>query len=290
MKILKLKREPFWKDALILNDEEIFSDLTGIKASSLFLGKYSLPQVVAVLEKRNFFKEARKRNLWPLDYRLDSSAFPVQRLQIFLKEKSQQNLIVDLKIKIGGYTPPPGLEDAAIFKSASFLVLEWLTLQNPGLGFSEKRPALPGQAHPGLNLRKKVMDIFIYLARLMHKDGLLAFPAYFHNAVLFSRYFHFRNPRKEAEVLAIRRAFSHMPFKQLAWVVHLNCLRREDGTVYEWTAEEQINPLTRPLKEYFDSRPYKDNARVGRKSPAFSVDWGEFERKSRDIRSFCGSA
>ncbi len=33
-----------------------------------------------------------------------------------------------------------------------------------------------------------------------------------------------------------------MPFRQLAWVVHLNCLRRADGSVYEWQAEEQVYP------------------------------------------------
>ncbi len=79
-----------------------------------------------------------------------------------------------------------------------------------------------------------------------------------------------------------------MPFKQLAWVVHLNCLRREDGTVYEWAAEEQLYPMTRPLKDYFDSRRYKDVVRTGRKNPVFSVDWAEFERRSTDIPAFCG--
>jgi hypothetical protein len=280
MKKLKLKREPFWKDALILNEEEIFSDLTGIKASSLFLGKYSLPEVAAVLEKRNFFKEARKRNLWPLDYRLDSSAFPVQRLQIFLKEKAQENLIVDLKIKVGGYTPPLSLEDATSLKNTSFLVLEWLTLQNPLLGFTEKRPALPGQAHPGLNLSKKVMDIFTYLARLMHKDGLLAFPAYFHNALLFSRYFHFFNPEKQGEIMAVRKAFSTIPFKQLAWIVYFNCLKEGDQ-VYEWKAEEQVFPLSRRLKEYFDSKPYKDRVRLSEKERHFVVDWDGFREKTK---------
>ena len=48
--------------------------------------------------------------------------------------------------------------------------------------------------------------------------------------------------------------------------------------------------MTRPLKEYFDSRRYKDIVKSGRKSPAFSVDWAEFERKSRDLPTFCGGA
>ena len=76
--------------------------------------------------------------------------FPVQRLQIFVKEKSQDNLIVDLKIKVGGLNPGPALEGGEAFKDSSFLVLEWLTLQNPLLGvyFQEAGPAGPGPARP----------------------------------------------------------------------------------------------------------------------------------------------
>ena len=140
-------------------------------------------------------------------------------------------------------------------------------------------------------MRSKIMDMFVYLGRLTRKDCLLAFPAYFHNAVLFSRYFHFWNPRKEGEVLAIRRTFRHMPFKQLAWVVHLNCLRRADGSVYEWQAEEQIYPFTRPLKDYFDSRRYREVVKTGLKTLDFTVDRDDFERQiSDDIPAFCGGA
>jgi hypothetical protein len=291
MKRTKSKAAPFWKETPLVDEREIFTELADKKGSSLFLGRYSLTEVLAVLNKKGLLKEARKRFLWPLAYELDSSGYPLQRIQIYLREPGPENLIVDVKVRECEFVPKEVAGFAApALPPQKALAFEWLTLQNPLMKFSEQFTPLPGQTHPGLGMRTKIMDLFLYLGRLTRKDCLLAFPAYFHNAVLFSRYFHFWNPRKEAEVMAIRHDFSHMPFKQLAWVVHLNCLRREDGTVYEWTAEEQINPLTRPLKEYFDSRPYRDIARAGRKSPAFSVDWGEFERKSRDIPSFCGGA
>ena len=279
---------PFWKEAPLVDEREIFTELAAKKGSSLFLGRYSLNEVLAVLNKKGFLKEARKRFLWPLAYELDSSAYPLQRLQIYLREPGPENLIVDVKVKETEFVPKETAEGLPLLPPQKALAFEWLTLQNPLVKPGEPFAPLPGQTRPGLSLRAKVMDLFLYLARLIHKDCLLAFPAYFHNAVLFSRYFHFWNPRKEAEVLAIRRTFSHMPFRQLAWVVHLNCLRREDGTVYEWAAEEQLYPMTRPLKDYFDSRRYKDVVRTGRKNPVFSVDWAEFERRSTDIPAFCG--
>src|SRR4030042_5749600 len=274
---------PFWKEAPLVDEREIFTELAAKKGSSLFLGRYSLNEVLAVLNKKGFLKEARKRFLWPLAYELDSSAYPLQRLQIYLREPGPENLIVDVKVKETEFVPKETAEGLPLLPPQKALAFEWLTLQNPLVQPGEPFAPLPGQARPGLRLRAKIMDLFLSLARLIHKDCLLAFPAYFHNAVLFSRYFHFWNPRKEAEVLALRRTFSQMPFKQLAWVVHLNCLRRADGTVYEWAAEEQLYPLTRPLKEYFDSRRYKDVVKSGRRSPAFSVDWAEFERRSADL-------
>jgi hypothetical protein len=290
MKKSDAKTAPLWRESPLVEEKEIFGELAERKGSSLFLGRYSLNEVIAVLAKKSFLKEARKRFLWPLAVELNSSEYPLQRLQIFLREKRPENLIVDFKFKemdfvpkpVPGFPPPPPPQ-----KSLAF---EWLTLQNPLYKFSESFTPLPGQTRPGLSMSKKVMDLFVYLGRLTRKDCLLAFPAYFHNALLFSRYFRFWNPAKEGEVLAIRKTFSHMPLKQLAWIVHLNCLKRVDGSIYEWAAEEQLYPMARPLREYFDSRDYREALKTSQKALAFSVDWASFQKKSNEIPTLCGGA
>jgi hypothetical protein len=290
MKKSEAKTAPLWRDSPLVEEKEIFAELAERKGSSLFLGRYSLNEVITVLAKKSFLKEARKRFLWPLAIELNSSEYPLQRLQIFLREKRAENLIVDFKFKEMDFVPKPVPGIPPPLPPQKSLAFEWLTLQNPLHIFSESFTPLPGQTRPGLSMSKKVMDLFVYLGRLTRKDCLLAFPAYFHNALLFSRYFRFWNPAKEGEVLAIRKTFSHTPLKQLAWIVHLNCLKREDGSTYEWAAEEQLFPMTRPLKEYFDSRDYRDAVKTSQKALAFSVDWGSFEKKSSEIPSFCGGA
>lgn len=264
----------------LFEEEDIFADLAEKKGSSLFLAKYSLNEVLAVLRKRSFLKDARKRKLWPLAFDLDSSEFPLQRFQIFYKEKSPENLIVDLKIKEGIFQPKKELAISAFLKKCKFLILDWLTLQNPLLNFTPERPALPGQKYPGLSLGKKVVDVFIYLARLNKNDGILAFPAYFHNALLFLRYFNFLNPDKEAEVIAIKNSFPEVTFKQLAWIVHLGCLRSKDNKIYEWQAEEQVYPMNKTLRDYFDSKDYRKRVKEAEKDNHFSIDWHCFKRKS----------
>lgn len=263
----------------MIEEKDIFSDLTEKKGTSLFLGKYSMNEVVAVLRKKNFFKDAQKKELWPLDFELDSSEFPLQRFQIFYRRKNPENLIVDLKIREGRFRLKNKIASDLLLPEFDFLILDWLTLQNPRQSFSKDRPPLPGQSHPGLSLGKKILDIFVYLARITKKDGLLAFPAYFHNAILFSRAFRFINPEKRGEVLAIRKSFSDISFKNLAWIVYLNCLRWEKNRVYEWKAEEQVYPLNKTLKAYFESKAYKEKVKRSQQNLSFSIDWECYKKK-----------
>jgi hypothetical protein len=115
---------------------------------------------------------------------------------------------------------------------------------------------------------------------MTHKDGLLAFPAYFHNSLLFSRYFYFINPAKAGEVLAIRRSFPDVTFKQLAWAVHFNCMRDKEGNEYEWKAEELVFPLNKTLKDYFSSKKYREKIEEGQEGLNFSIDWKCYKKKT----------
>jgi len=269
----------FWSNEPLLGEDEIFAALGESRGTSLFLGKFTMAEVMAVLGRRGFIKEARKRGLWPVVTDLDSSAYPCQRLRIFTREASPETLIVDLKIREGIFSPRAILGPEAMLRDFSALFLEWLTLQHPLAGFTGTRAALPGQHHPGLGMSRRIVDVFFYLGKVTRKDALLAFPAYYHNAVLFSRFFRFLNPVKEAEVLALHRTLSHMPIKSLAWAVHLNCVRKADGTVYEWQAEEQVAALARDLRDHFDSKAYREAVKDSLSRFRFTLDAEEFDRK-----------
>ena len=278
MEKTKSKKLASGHDPSFLMDTEIFSDSNEIRGTSLFLGRYTMNEVSAALSKRNFFKEAQKRKLWPLDFSLDSSEFPIQGFRIFYQRKKPENIIVDLKTREIVFHPGKEIEPQYSLPEYKFLFLEWLTLQNPLLNFSPEKSPLPGQMHPGLNLGNKVLDIFIHLARLTKKDGLLAFPAYFHNALLFSRAFHFFNPKKQGEILALRKSLFHIPFKQRAWIVYLNCLKDKEGRIYEWKAEEMVFSINKALRKYFGSRPYKEKVKKTQERLRFEIDWDCYEK------------
>jgi hypothetical protein len=284
MKLFSSKKEnvrnprPF-----LLEEEDLLGDLTEKRGTSLFLGKFAMHEVEAVLRRRNFYREAKKRLLWPLKFRMDSSAFPpLQRLQIFYQKEDPDSIVVDLKIREGRLRISDPDVLVSPFPESGYIILEWMTLQNPLKQFAPERTPLPGQKHPGLGLGSKVNDLFIHLARITKNGGLLAFPAYFHNALLFSRGFNFLNPAKAGEVAAVRASLPDVSFKELAWVVYLGCLKDESGNVYEWQAEEQIYPLSQDLKRYFESPAYKKAVREGSEAGRFFVDWDKYLEKKED--------
>ncbi len=280
MTFFKQKEKPKSRPSFLVSQDDLFSDLDRKKGSTLFLGKYTLSEAAVVLKKKSFTREAQKRKLWPINSELDSSEFPpLQRLKMFYKDNRPENLVVDLKIREGRFKPVTELPLKFSFSRYDFLVLEWLTLQNPHLPFSGDKTPLPGQNYRGLNLGKKIIDLFVYLARLNRNDGILAFPAYFHNALLFSRNYHFINPEKKAEVQAIRKSFPHISFKQLAWIVHLNCMRDSENNIYKWKAEEQIYPLNKEMKKYFISKEYAEMVNEKEKKMKYSIDWSCYWEK-----------
>lgn len=285
MKFFSLRNRKSPHESQLIGEEEVLSELTNKSGTGLFLGKYAINTVWAVLKKRNFLKEAQKRNLWPLEFDLDSSDFPpLQRFRIYIRTKNPNNMVVDLKIKECRYSIDNKIGFEWPLPEFKFLSLEWLTLQNPLQEFTEEKTPLPGQKYPGLGLGKKIVDLFIYLARLNRNDGILAFSSYFHNALLFSRYFNFINPEKKAEILAIRKMFSKLSFKELAWIVHLDCLKIGGKDIYKWTAEEQVYPMNKLLEKYFSSREYKNKVRDAQKHTVFTIDWEAYYRKRKLVK------
>ena len=264
----------------LIEEDDIFSDLTEKRGSSLFLGKYTESDVLKILDRNGFFKKVQKKGLWPLDYELDSSASPAsQRLLIFYKAKRLENVIMDLRIKEGIFRFKNELSPMISNAKFSFLFLDWLTVQNPLLSFSREKPPLPGQTHPGLSLGRRTGDIFADLGKLNHNNGLMAFPAFFHIAIVFFPRCRFINPQKMGEVLAIWKTVRKMGFSKLAWVIHLECLRRDDKSDYKWNSEEMVYPMCKELKKYFRSRAYKQKVKEAMKRYTYTVDWEKYEKK-----------
>jgi hypothetical protein len=139
----------------------------------------------------------------------------------------------------------------------SFLSMGWLALQDPDRPFPPDRPRLPGQDHPGLGLARALYRRLLVWAEDWGKDGLLNFPEYFHNALIYAPAFRFLSPEREGRFRALRRDLAKLSMAEASWAVEEGRVREEPGNaVFRWEPAEMVAPLSHDVRRYFESADY----------------------------------
>lgn len=151
-------------------------------------------------------------------------------------------------------TAPPGT------KAWEMLSVEWLLLQDPLKSFSAENPPFPGQAHPGLGISKEIEEILILICLRLHLDGILFRPSHYHIAQASESGYRFYDPKDQGRFQAFQEVLKGQAlFEASRWVME-NQLVLGDRTPVPWKAKEFVYPVTKPLKDYFDSRHYIEAA------------------------------
>jgi len=92
------------------------------------------------------------------------------------------------------------------------------------LSFSEKRPPLPGQQHPASACaRRSWTSSFTSPHPAQGRPARLS--RLFPQCHPFFPLFQLSQPRQAGRDPGIEKTFPKIPFKHLAWIVYLNCLR-----------------------------------------------------------------
>jgi len=152
------------------------------------------------------------------------------------------------------------------------LAVHWLALQDPRAHFTPQRPALPGQVHPGLGVGQRLLARLTSWAYEWGKDALVNYPAYYHNAVFYSRVFHFLSPRRQGRMEALRRDLEGLGVGEASWAVDQGRVREEPpGRVLRWKAAEMVAPLGRALSAYVKSPEYLAAAAQARDAVRFRL-------------------
>jgi hypothetical protein len=154
----------------------------------------------------------------------------------------------------------------------SFLAIQWVSFQHPRGRFTAERPRLPGQRHPGLGLGKDLTERLRGWARAWGKDGLINFPEYYHNAVLYSSLFRFLSPTRQGRFLALCRDLATLRVAAASSAVDAGRVVEEPaGRVFEWESGEMVAPVGRGLAEYLDSSEYRRAAEAVRDAVRFRL-------------------
>jgi hypothetical protein len=234
-----------------------------------FLGRFDRAAVEREMDASGILKVLAARGYPKVRIRLDAGDGE-HRLRL-LPPRGEEPLVELRASELTVVTDEPVLR-AHDVDLLYVLAVHWFTLQNPGATFTEDRPKLPGQKHPGLGIGRRFYGWLMTWAHEWGKDGLLNFPEYYHNAVFYSSMFRFVSPSRQGRFEALRRDLAKLHVCEASAAVDQGRVVEEPGTApFRWQAAEMISPITRGLKSALESKPYARAVAKARDSAKFRV-------------------
>jgi hypothetical protein len=272
-----------------IREDEIEKELFNLeRGTHLLLGKFTEIDIYEALERAGIMDELQKKGLYPVEISIDHESILKQKIFIDLKGESPspkrigEVIIGECRYKLNEKVMAVPLKK----KEIDSIVVEWLVLQNVKSAFTEEFPRLPGQRYPGLRVGKLVLKLLEGLARATNKECFIAFPEFYHNAVMYIDYLHFLNPETEGRVLKMRDDLKSLPLADVSFAFCGGCIierRNSEERRISWEAEEMIYPLSEELKFYFSSPEYKAIKEKTYNSHSYQFDKLCYEMKQEEL-------
>ncbi|RMF58266.1 MAG: hypothetical protein D6748_09170 [Calditrichaeota bacterium] len=260
-------------------------DLLGInvedRPSLLFLGAFSEQNIEQVLRKYGVWRELERRGFGNLKLTMDTRDPYRQRLAIHsvIEGLHASLLLAEIVVKRDWLTLTPDFEYAYRAQPLEVLTIEWLTLQDPRLGFTTRKPRLPGQNYPGLGLSKVVLKVILMACKQLNLNGIVNIPEYYHNAQIYSPVASFIDPQCEGKRLAINRdLLKKYHLAKVSWGIDLGCVK-ENENPFEWFTCQQVIPVKKALREYFRHPEYKKRVKATFEQFHYTLDEKCWEEK-----------
>ncbi|HSD29062.1 MAG TPA: histone deacetylase [Vicinamibacteria bacterium] len=220
-----------------LSEEDLVGLMPGAAGPSRFLGYFSRHGVELLLERAGVLGQIRARGFRTLRVDLDAREGQGHTLRI-LSEDRPDELLVELRAD-RSRSAVPGMEVISV---------DWLLLQNPRDTFSERRPRLPGQQHPGLGLLRDFMGWLVVVCELHRLDGVYFVAAHYHVAMQSRRLVRPLHPADEARLRAIAAALQGVALSEGTAVVEQRLLvDAKTGEPATWEPVATVLPVSQRL-------------------------------------------
>lgn len=278
-------------------------DLLGHDPPARFLNYYSEAGIDRALRAYGFDVRLRERGYGDIRVRLAREDAFTTTLRIYGvcdgPEGEEAVLIHENRCRLLPFPRPRWLSDqewAELGSELQAVRIEWMLLQDPRAEFTERRPRLPGQVHPGLGIGRQVLELLQILGWRLQIAAFVVNPFYVHNAILYSPAYVFVEPEDHGWFLALLRAAGERPLQDIALAVQHGFLKSGTTSLARaqarapvkrlgWPARPQIEPLARPLARLYGSAAYRDAAYQALESARLEFDWEGFDRAKDELRA-----
>lgn len=269
---------------LLIDENDIISQLFPIAVDDKFLGLYSHLEMQDILEEFKIVSALREKGFDNIRLRMKTDDPFEHCLGIYHDKIEKESLLVELVLR---HTCIPSEKMPAELKrmpKLDMLFVEWLLSQNPKQRFHSEKPRLPGQRCPGLGLARQLLDVLILLAHKLHVDGITAVPGHYHNALIFSKYFKYLNPESEGKLAALRRDLAKYHLSVISWAVELNCIKNvKTGDAFKWFLDWQVFAIGQAFDDHFGSQIYKKSKSKSFQDNEYTLDEKRFQLEKNRI-------
>jgi len=257
------------------------------KTSALFLGHYSMAMVENALERYGVYEKLRKKGYGDIKLRIDMRSGFESHLALYDSVLDDEMLLGEVVIHRGVYQPKDDSPARNRLDELSLLTIHWILMQDIRGGFTDKRPRLPGQNHPGLGIGRDVVEMLIGLGNRLEQDGLLNRPEYFHNACFYAYKFKFVDPAKQGELMALERDLAaRHSVAACSYAAYFHAIEDSmSGEPYRWVPADQILPISEKTREYFESEWYKRAVEDRSRALSFEIDRSLLDEHMKDAES-----
>lgn len=264
---------------LDMSDDDLLNELAKAPRDDLFLGRYSVEEIETRLKNHGVTEKLRAQGFPAPEVEIRTDEVHTHRMYVYSGGRDYEHVLIELRLREGVFAPKeqflPGVELGPL----SMILVDWLMLQNPKREFDPNRPQLPKQRHPGLGLLADLIPMVIEVVEESGRGGVLDVPEHYHGALFYSPWFRFFNPTMEGKFRAMRRDLAGQPLHLISRAIEQDCLVNESAGGYEsWKPGEQILPICRELKDYFQHPGYLEARDRAEADNRYRLDLERYER------------
>jgi acetoin utilization deacetylase AcuC-like enzyme len=235
-----------------LEREDILGALT--HEDTRFLGQFPRHAVELQMEQLGLLDSIRARGFQSLTVTLTAPQGLGQTLRVFADPEGKE-LLMELKAS-RSRSMVPGHE---------VIEIEWLLMQDARSSFTESRPQLPGQRHPGLGLLREVAVWMVVVCERLRLDGIAFVPSQFYMAAVGRRHLKFVEPAARARFEALRDAVAGADLAHANRAINEGCVVDEaTGESAYWEPAPMVVPVSEQLQQRLASGEYRGAVRAAR--------------------------
>ncbi len=242
-----------------LSEEDIVGLVT--REDTRFLGQFSRHGVELQLQQLGLLDLVRSRGFPTPTITLDAPGGLGQILRIY-GDAARRDLLMELKAS----------RSRSMVRGHEVVEIQWLLLQNPRGEFTEARPQLPGQSHPGLGLMREVAVWLVVVCERLRLDGIAFVPSQYYMAAVGRRHLKFVDPERQARFEGMRDALAGVDLAEANGVVDRGWLvDARTGETVGWDPAPMVVPVSEQLTAQLTSPDYREAVRRAREKYAFRL-------------------